>query len=507
MAKSLFRAVALVAIFAIITRVLGFLFRIYLSRKLGAELLGVYQIASSVFMVLVLLVASGLPLTVSKKTARCFVKKDDKTAHKIVSGALAIGIFVSLIIFFVFIFGGNYISQIFADRNCMTVLLFLLPAVLFSAIYSSLKGYLWGMQDYFFMGLSELIEQIARIVSFVLLAQFFCSVLGGANVAALSLTIACFVSMLFIIIVYHKKGGRLSNPKGQTKSIMKSSSPITGVRTASSLIQPIIAILFPLMLSLAGTDKSTAVSLYGIIMGMTFPLLFLPSTLIGSLSFALIPELAKAQEQNQKFLMEERIKSSVLFAIIISFLVIPVYVGLGVPICEFLFNNTLSGEFLKCASIIMLPMGLSNVSSSILNSLNLEVKSFVNNIIGGILLVLCVVCFSGLLGAYALIVGFCLCMLSTSFLNILMIKKHTKIKFNMFKPLILCTLFSIPVSMISNYLFKVFSIIFPSVISLAFSALFSVGLFLLLLSFFKVCDITFLFAKVKNVMKYSKKKV
>lgn len=167
MAKSLFRAVALVAIFAIITRVLGFLFRIYLSRKLGAELLGVYQIASSVFMVLVLLVASGLPLTVSKKTARCFVKKDDKTAHKIVSGALAIGIFVSLIIFFVFIFGGNYISQIFADRNCMTVLLFLLPAVLFSAIYSSLKGYLWGMQDYFFMGLSELIEQIGRQIELI----------------------------------------------------------------------------------------------------------------------------------------------------------------------------------------------------------------------------------------------------------------------------------------------------------------------------------------------------
>ncbi|MBR7091225.1 MAG: oligosaccharide flippase family protein, partial [Clostridia bacterium] len=69
MSKSLVRAVAIVAIFSVLTRAIGFLFRIYLSRELGAELLGVYYAAFSVFMVLVVVVSSGIPLAISKMTA------------------------------------------------------------------------------------------------------------------------------------------------------------------------------------------------------------------------------------------------------------------------------------------------------------------------------------------------------------------------------------------------------------------------------------------------------
>ena len=506
MAKSLFKAVVLVAAFSIITRVLGFLFRIYLSRELGPEMLGVYQIASSVFMVLVLLVASGIPLTVSKKTARTFVKKDSKSAHSIVTGALFISLVVAFIICFVFIVFQNVIAKIFTDSACMEVLLIFLPAVIFSAIYSSLRGYLWGEQDYFSMGLSELIEQIARILLFIILSKCLIDSMNGAKIGALSLTVACFVSMLFVLFVYIKKGGKLKKPKGQIKSILKSSAPITGVRAASSLIQPIIAIIFPAMLVVGGVEKGVAVSIYGVVMGMTFPLLFLPSTLIGSLSFALIPELAKAQERKDYGLVEERIKSGLLFAVLISSIIVPLYIGLGVPMCEFLFDNSLSGEFLKYASVIMIPMGLSNISSSILNSLNLEVKSFVNNIVGGVILVLCVVCFSQLIGAYALILGFGLCMLATSTLNIIMIKRCTHISLHIIKPLILSLLFCVPTTVLVKNINNVLSLFVPSFISMCFSGLVGVCCFAMLLWVFKVCDFMFVFSRVKNVIKFSKKR-
>ena len=505
MAKSLFKAVVLVAIFSVITRVLGFLFRIYLSRELGAVLLGVYHIASSVFMVLVLLVSSGIPLTISKQTARCFVQKNQKSAHSYVSSGLIFGIVLSLVIIAVFVIFRLPISKLFTESSCMDVLLLLLPAVLFSAVYSSLKGYLWGRQDYFSMGLSELIEQVVRIVSFFVLAHFI-SFLSGAKIAAISLTIACFASMLFIIVAYRKKGGKLGSFKGHFKQIVSSSMPITGVRAASSLIQPLIAIIFPFMLVLSGVDKVTSVSIYGIVMGMTFPLLFLPSTLIGSLSFALIPELAKAQEEKNRSLTEERIKSGILFAVLISGVIIPVYMGLGIPICVFLFDNALSGEFLRWASVIMLPMGLSNISSSILNSLNLEVKSFVNNIIGGVVLILCVVCFSCVLGAYSLILGFFLCMSIISFLNLIKIKKEVKIKFKILKPLLLICAFSIPSSMLMLYVYNLLYLCLPSFVCLLISAFLGVVCFALLLVMFKVCSFEFVFSKVKNVIKISKKR-
>ena len=64
--KSVFKTVSMITLFSILTRFLGFVFRVYLSRKLGAEGIGIYQIATSIVGVFMTLVASGLPLTTAK---------------------------------------------------------------------------------------------------------------------------------------------------------------------------------------------------------------------------------------------------------------------------------------------------------------------------------------------------------------------------------------------------------------------------------------------------------
>ncbi|MBR1625292.1 MAG: oligosaccharide flippase family protein, partial [Clostridia bacterium] len=68
-AKKVVGAVATVTFFGVFTRIIGFLFKIYLSRSLGAEALGLYQIALSVFFLFASLTSSGVPMIVSRKTA------------------------------------------------------------------------------------------------------------------------------------------------------------------------------------------------------------------------------------------------------------------------------------------------------------------------------------------------------------------------------------------------------------------------------------------------------
>ena len=506
MAKSLFKAVVLVAVFSIITRFLGFIFRIYLSRELGAEMLGVYQIALSVFMVLVVLVSSGLPLAVSKFTAQYTVQKNEKANNSITTSALVIGVILSLVLSIIFFAFQNVIGNIFTDFRCMELLLILLPAVIASAVYSAFRGELWGKQDYFSVGWTELAEQVLRILFFVVMIEWVFTSVDGAILAGWSMTLSCILSAILVVIVYYKKGGRLASPRGYFKPVLRSAIPVTGVRTASSLIQPIIAILFPLMLVLSGVNNETALSMFGIAMGMTFPLLFLPSTLIGSLSFALIPELSTALVQNQTKLIEERVKTGLLFAVITSAMVIPFYVGLGPEICDFLFANSVSGEFLVGAAWIMIPLGLSNITSSILNAFNLEVKSFVNNIVGGVCLLLCVIGLTGLFGVYALILGFGVCMTLTTLLNIIMIKKHTHITLGVVRPLILSVLFSIPCAFLGKWLYELSCIVFPNFLALAIGACVSIGGFILLCMCFKLCDFAFVFSRIKTLPKISRKK-
>ena len=96
--KSIFRAVATVTVFSVLTRLLGFVFRIFLSRKIGATGLGLYQMATSVLGVFMTLIVSGLPLTTAKNVSFYTAKNDIVTRNKAVTSALVIAISLSTVI-------------------------------------------------------------------------------------------------------------------------------------------------------------------------------------------------------------------------------------------------------------------------------------------------------------------------------------------------------------------------------------------------------------------------
>ena len=486
----LFRAVAIIALFSIITRLAGFLFRIYLSRELGAEMLGVYQVAFSVFMVLVVLVSSGLPLAVSKLTAGYRAKDDKKTEHSTTAAALIIGLIVSVFLCIILYAFQNLFGKLFTDFRCMLILITLLPAVIASSVYSAFRGTLWGQQDYFSVGWTELAEQLLRILFFVIIVNFGFAAIDGAIAAGISLSIACVLSALLAAAVYFKHGGRLKKPRGHFKAVLRSATPITGVRAVTSLIQPIIAVLFPLSLVLAGFTNEQALSMFGVAMGMTFPLLFLPGTLVGALAFTLIPELSSAVAQKDTKLLANRTKSAFAFSIFISMLVVPFYMGLGKELGMFLYDNASSGIYLVRAAWIMIPLGLSNITSSVLNSLNLEVKSFVNNIIGGVILLLCTAFLPRYIGIDALIIGMGLCMSITTILNTHLIKKHVKIKLGILKALLFQGLICIPCALLSHFLFGLLAHVFPTFINLLLSGIVGIVSFIGLAMIFRLVDIT-----------------
>lgn len=495
--KTLFQSVLIVAGFSVLTRFLGFLFRIYLSRELGAELLGVYQVAFSVFMVLVVILSSGIPLAVSKSIARYRVDGNRKSESSIVASALIFGLGLAIFLCAIILIFAEFIGKMFADSRCILILITLLPAVISSAVYSAFRGALWGAQDYFNVSLAELIEQVLRIAVFAIMAELLFTSMDGASLAGWSMSVACILSAVFVMIVYFKKGNRLSSPKKYFGPLLKSAAPVTGVRVASSLMQPIIAVLFPAMLLLAGYTSEQSMELYGMAMGMTFPLLFLPSTIVGALSFALIPDLSTAIAKKDTALIKSRITSSLSFALFVSALFIPFYIGCGEQIGLFLFDNASSGIYLSRAAWVMIPLGLSNITSSILNAYNLEVKSFINNIVGGVLLFLFVIFGSGLMGVDALIFGFGACMTATTCLNLVMLKRHTCTSFGLTKPLLLMLLFIVPASLLAKWSYGVLNVFFPDFVTIILCAGIGCGCFLVLCWIFRLIDITSVLVKIK----------
>lgn len=505
--KSLFKTVALITMFSVITRVVGFLFRIFLSREVGAEALGIYQVAFSVFMVLMTIIASGLPLIISRMGSSFSISKDSKKENSLVSTALLFAFLLSVILCIVVLLFRGVFASLFTDERCLQILIIMLPSLIFSAIYSVFRGAMWGKDNYFALCASELYEQIVRILLCVILLANSIDVMEKAFNVAWSLNIACFLSMLLVIILYFFYGGKLGKPSKKIFiPLLKQSTPITGIRVAGSFIQPLVAVILPAKLISIGYTSSQAMSLYGIAVGMTLPLLFVPTTIIGSLSTALIPDMSKAVAQNDKEHIENRIRSSVLFSLIISALFIPAYLAMGELAGIFLYDNVMSGTLLQAASFVLLPLGLTNITSSLLNSLGYEVKSFKNFVLGTIVMFLAIWFLSPVLGINAFIWGLGGSYLVTGLLNLIMLKKKTAVKLKLTKTIITLILIILPSAALCGFVVGICNYFLPLFFTLCFGGGVSVVSFVLLAVVFGIIDIKSFVVKAKDYTRLIKLK-
>ena len=337
--------------------------------------------------------------------------------------------------------------------------------------------------------MSEFVEQVLRILFFFIIAYAVGQTLSSGVVAGISLSIACLFSALMVIIYYFAKGNKLGNPHSQYRKILKSATPITGVRVATSALHPIIAVVIPMQLVLAGLSNEQALAEFGIAVGMTLPLLFVPSTLVGSLAMVLLPELSSQYAQKNKDTVTNQINISFTFSLFISIMIIPPYMGMWKDIGLFVYNNERAGLLLLYSSWLMIPLALSNISSTVLNALGMESKSFINYIIGAVALVIIILTTTQFVGIVSLILGTGACMTISSTLNIRLINKKLQIKTYIMKKISVMILLAVPSLLFTIFTFNIFNSFCPKFFALAFGSISGALCFIILCMIFKVIDI------------------
>ncbi len=490
--KKLFKAIAILTSFSVLTRALGFIFRIFLSRLIGAEGLGIYQISFSIFMVLETFISSGLPLVASKMTSKFEANNEKKNEFSLVTTALIVGIITAIVLCSIVLIFKSLFSLLFTDKRCINILITLLPALVFSSVYSILRGNIWGHKKYFIVSLTEFLEQLIRVIVCVVLFALFYSTFDGAVIASYSLVISCLISSLLVLFFYFKIGGKFTKPKGQVKPLLKASIPITLVRVISSLLTPIISIIIPLRLASIGYTNEQALSVFGVAMGMTFPLLYIPSTIIGSLSMTLIPDLSSALSTKNICEIKSKINFSVKFSLFIAFVFVCLFFSLGNQIGIFVYSNAESGYFLTYASWLVIPICLSGLTVSCLNALNLEIKGFINYGIGSLVLIFCIVFLTKFLGILSLVWGMGLCLTIASILNILMLNKNLNDNFFNFSYIVKLIICSVPTVLMAKWCFGIFNKFMSLFFSLGFSCVISLIFYFVFALIFNVYNFSFI---------------
>ena len=478
----------MLSIFSVLTRCLGFIFKIYLTKIMNTTELGIYNLTISVYMVLITIVGASIPLTISKITAINKSKFAESETKYSVTSSLILTTTISIFLSILLLMSKPLLTFLIGDEIGYLIIVSLIPSIIFTAIYSQIRGYLWGIENYFAVSIVEFVEQILRIGFCLIfsLTHWFSSPIVSVGV---SLSIACGISTAYGIILYFKNRGRFKYKNGYFKNIIKSSLPLTAIRLFGSLLQPMIAIILPLRLCALGMSKNLALSELGIVMGMTLPLLSIPSTIIGAMCMILIPRINGINDKDE---LKNQINTYLKFTITCTFLFIPVFLSLSCNICNYVFGNMSAGIYMRNCSWIIIPLGLSQITTSILNAMSEEQKSFIYYVISSILLIILILILPNFAGIQAIMIASGISSMFLAFLNLQRLKKRTGIKTQIIKSIFYHFLISIPVIILNNFCYNIFANAMGTFLSIVCTGIISVLGYFAILFVFGIMDIKIL---------------
>lgn len=446
--KKVLASVATVTVFGVFTRILSFIFKIYLSRALGAEAIGLYQIAISVFYLFASLSSSGIPLVLSRKTAETEALHG-KNDYSLFTTALLLGLIVSSVSLIILSIFNKYLYFLFSDQGAYPLFLVMLPALLSTTVYSVIRGWFWGKKEFTAFSATETVEEVLRILFSVLFISGLIAGISGAYAVCLAFTVSDIIIAIILFAVFLAKGGKPEKP-ASFKKIFLPALPVTAMRLFASLIGTLVAIILPLRLVDFGLSPSDATASFGRIAGMANPLLFAPNAIIGSLAIVLVPEMSANGAKKQFTTLNKHLNNGINFAFLVSGLFMVLYLALGEEITTLLYDDVESGKYLSFAAILMLPMSLSQLTQSALNSIGKEPLTFFNFVIGELFLVAAIVILPQFIGIYSVAVASMLALLITSVLNVYALRKYVNFSFGFLKYLALVVLFLFPSAFLSE---------------------------------------------------------
>jgi len=394
-----------------ITKIIGMFIKIIMTRILGTTGTGIYMLVSPTFMLFISFASLGLPVAISK-----LVAEDKRNNKNLVFLCFPITIFINVLImiFLVFFSGFISINLLHEPRIKLGIMCigFVLP---FISISSILRGYFFGKQKMIPHVVSNVTEDLIRLIVIAIGVPFF--LIKGIEYAVAFVVLSNIISELSSIFVlffflpknFSIKKSDLVIDKHNIIDVLSIGLPTTGSRIIGSIgyfFEPIIMTYFLLK---NGYSNDFIINEYGILNGYVMPLVLLPSFFTLAISQAIIPVISFNYSHGNFLYTWSKIKQGILFSLLIGvpatlvFLFIP-----GIPL-KFIYNTDLGISYIRVMAIVCL---LHYIQSPISSSL--QAMGYANDSMKGTLFGMIIRCFVLIIGC-SIHIGMWGLVLATSF--------------------------------------------------------------------------------------------
>ncbi len=391
-----------------LSKLLGFILKIIITRQIGTEGIGLYSLLMPTFAFFTTIAIFSYPIAISS-----LIAENKRSSKKIIFSIIPVATVINIIMIILIIILAPFLANTLLKEPLLYYPIicvgFTLP---FIGLSSIIKGYFWGKQRMSPYILSNIGEQIVRMIILIILVPKLIKINMTLTICSIILVniISETVSILIMMKGFPKNSKitkeDLKISTKEVKDIMNISIPSTGSKIVGSLFYFFEPIILTNILLFTGYSKSFITNEYGILNGYSLSLLLLPQFFTQSISTALVPELSKNYALGNKKKCVKRIKQIVMFSFLIGFISTIIIYIFPEQLLNILFNTTKGANYIRALAPFTLLYFIEVPLVSSLQALNKAKECMKITIKSEIIRTISVVLFSFFkIGMYSLVIA------------------------------------------------------------------------------------------------------
>ena len=408
------------------TKLLGILIRMVMSRIVDINTIGLYMMILPTFSLMMAISQLGFSKSISK-----LVSENRYKSKNLLFSILPVSCLINIALTIFLILTSKFIAiNLLHNKDAYLPILSISFVLPFDSLSSILRGFFFGKEKMFPHIISNLGEQIVRLLLMIFIIPTLLS--RGTIVSTCGLVLINVISELFSSLVlifflpkrFTIKKCELKPNKGYIKDVLSISIPTTTTRIVGTIGYFFEPIILSSVLMRVGYSNSFITQEYGIITAFVMPILLLPGFFTNAISNAMLPVVSREYTKNNISYIKRKLKQAIRFSFVISIICIIIINIIPEWFLSFFYNTTRGVEYLRFLSPIFILYSLESPLSSFLEATNNANLVMYDNIIGIIIKTVTMFLVSYLkIGLYGLLIGMIINILIVSIKHYLHVKK------------------------------------------------------------------------------------
>ncbi len=369
---------------SLLLRTLGIVFRVFISNRVGAEGMGLYQLVFSIYVLGTTFAAAGIVTAVTRMVAEQLACGTHSNVHRVMRLSMGLCVLIGTATALILYIGAPTIGDWIGDERTVPALAVSGFALPFIGMASCVKGYFMARRRAMPPCISQIFEQTVRIGSilWMLSAADDCSLADACRIIIVGDAISETVACLFLLIAYRLDKRMICVHRAATlsyrallKPLLGIAVPLTAGRYLSTALRTVENIVVPARLTLFTHSDALSLEQFGSVKGMALPLLFFPAAFLVTVSGLLIPELSDAQALGQMRQVRRLTEQGLHVTWLGSTLIGCLFTVLGRPLGNLLYGDDMVGLLLQILGPLTPIMYLDSVATGMLKGINEQVHS------------------------------------------------------------------------------------------------------------------------------------